>query len=101
MTSPSDAALSTAQSHILVIALRQLGDAVDDAAHSQHAASTSAIIDMLVFADTAPILAGNPDIDRVIAIPPKPAPAKPVAIVRCSAVMRWQCRPRPTTSRSL
>ena len=60
---------------ILVIALRRLGDVLltTPLIRSLRRAYAQARIDVLVFADTAGILAGNPDIDRVIAMPPRPS----------------------------
>ena len=59
---------------ILVITLRRLGDVLlsTPLVRSIKRAWPEARIDALVFADTAGILAGNPDIDRVIAMPPQP-----------------------------
>ena len=59
---------------ILVIALRRLGDVLlsTPLIRSIRRAWPDARIDALVFADTAGILDGNPDIDRVIAMPPRP-----------------------------
>jgi heptosyltransferase III len=55
---------------ILVIALRRLGDVLltTPLVRSLRRAWPEATIEALVFADTAEILAGNPDLDRVIAI---------------------------------
>jgi heptosyltransferase-3 len=56
---------------ILVIALRRLGDVLFATAltASLRRAWRDAVIDMLVFDGTAGILAGNPDIDRVVTMP--------------------------------
>jgi heptosyltransferase III len=56
---------------ILVIALRRLGDVLltTPLVRSLRMAWPDATIEALVFADTAGILAGNPDLDCVIAIP--------------------------------
>ncbi len=72
------------QSRILVIALRRLGDVLltTPLIRSIRQAWPSATIDVLVFADTAPILAGNPDIDHVIAIPPKPGLGESLSLLR-------------------
>jgi heptosyltransferase III len=56
---------------ILVVALRRLGDVLftTPLIASLRRAWPTARIDALVFADTAGILAGNPDLDRVVAMP--------------------------------
>ncbi len=56
---------------ILVIALRRLGDVLltTPLIASLRAAWPEAVIDALVFADTAGILDGNPDINNVITMP--------------------------------
>ena len=56
---------------ILVVALRRIGDVLltTPLTHSLHRAWPEASIDMLVFADTAGILDGNPDVDYVITMP--------------------------------
>lgn len=61
---------------ILVVALRRLGDVLlaTPLIRSIRRAWPNATLDALVFADTAGILAGNPDIDRVIAMPSRPSP---------------------------
>jgi heptosyltransferase III len=59
---------------ILVIALRRLGDVLFATAliASLRRAYGDAVIDVLVFEGTAGILAGNPDIDGVVTVPPRP-----------------------------
>lgn len=56
---------------ILVVALRRLGDVLltTPLIRSMRQAWPDAQIDALVFADTAAILEGNPDLNRVIAMP--------------------------------
>jgi heptosyltransferase-3 len=56
---------------ILVVALRRLGDVLfaTPLIASLRRAYPAARIDALVFADTAGMLAGNPDLDRVIPMP--------------------------------
>jgi heptosyltransferase-3 len=60
---------------ILVIALRRLGDVLlsTPLVRSIRRGWPDAHIDALVFGDTAGILEGNPDIDRVIAMPSLPS----------------------------
>jgi heptosyltransferase-3 len=56
---------------ILVVALRRIGDVLfaTSLIASLRRAFRGAVIDVLVFEDTAGILAGNPDIDRIVAMP--------------------------------
>jgi heptosyltransferase-3 len=60
---------------ILVIALRRLGDVLFATAltASLRRAFADAVIEVLVFDGTQGILAGNPDIDRIITVPPRGA----------------------------
>jgi lipopolysaccharide heptosyltransferase III len=60
---------------ILVIALRRIGDVLltTPLMRSLRRAYPDARIEALVFADTAGILHGNPDIDRVVSIPQRPS----------------------------
>ncbi len=69
---------------ILVIALRRLGDVLltTPLIRSLRLAWPQAEIDVLVFADTAGILDGNPDLDRVIAMPERPTLAQSLALAR-------------------
>lgn len=59
---------------ILVVALRRLGDVLFATAliASLREAFRDAVIDVLVFEGTAGIVAGNPDIDRVVSVPVRP-----------------------------
>lgn len=88
---------------ILVIALRRLGDVVlsTPLVRSIKRAWPDARIDVLVFADTAGILDGNPDIDRVIAMPPRPSAAQSLAVAarllgRYDLAVSTQSGDRPT-----
>jgi heptosyltransferase-3 len=56
---------------ILIVALRRIGDVLltTPLVRSLRRARPNARLDMLVFADTAGILDGNPDIDRVVTMP--------------------------------
>jgi heptosyltransferase-3 len=71
-----------AKPRILVVALRRLGDVLltTPLVRSLKQAWPDARIEMLVFADTAPILAGNPDIDAVIEAPQRPSAAESRAL---------------------
>ncbi len=67
---------------ILVIALRRLGDVLltTPLIRSLRHAFADAMIDVLVFADTAGILAGNPDVDHVVAMPARPSARQSMAL---------------------
>jgi len=60
---------------ILVVTLRRLGDVLltTPLIRSLRRAWPQARIEALVFADTAGILAGNPDLDRVVTVPAQPS----------------------------
>lgn len=67
---------------ILVIALRRLGDVLltTPLISSIRRAWPNATIDALVFADTAGILAGNPDLNDVLTMPSQPSAAQSLAL---------------------
>src|SRR5690349_2477328 len=62
------------QPRILVVSLRRIGDVLltTPLIRSLRRAWPGASIDSLVFASTAGILKGNPDIDQIIAMPARP-----------------------------
>jgi heptosyltransferase-3 len=67
---------------ILVIALRRLGDVLltTPLIRSLRHAWPDATIDALVFADTAGIIDGNPDLNGVVVMPPRPSVAQSLAL---------------------
>lgn len=88
---------------ILVIALRRLGDVLFATAltASLRHAYRDAVIDVLVFDGTAGILAGNPDIDRVITMPQRPGTWQSLALAlrlakRYHLAVSTQSGDRPT-----
>jgi heptosyltransferase-3 len=88
---------------ILIVALRRLGDVLlsTPLIRSIKRAWPEARIDALVFADTAGILAGNPDIDQIIAMRPRPRPidslrAAARVIGRYDLAVSTQSGDRPT-----
>jgi heptosyltransferase-3 len=70
--------------HILVVALRRLGDVLltTPLIRSIRRAWPDATIDVLVFANTAGILQGNPDIDQVITLPERSTAVESFALAR-------------------
>ena len=68
---------------ILVVTLRRIGDVLltTPLIRSLRRAWPDATIDVLVFANTAGIVKGNPDIDRVIAMPARPNVAETVTLI--------------------
>lgn len=89
--------------HILVVVLRRLGDVLltTPLIHSLRAAWPQARIDALVFADTAAILDGNPDLDSVIAMPQGAGAMESLALVarlwrRYDLAISTQAGDRPT-----
>jgi heptosyltransferase-3 len=88
---------------ILVVVLRRLGDVLltTPLIRSLRTAWPNARIDALVFADTAGILAGNPDIDRVITMPARPTVGQSLALAarlfkRYALAVTTQSGDRPT-----
>ncbi len=71
-----------ARPRILVIALRRLGDVLltTPLVRSIRRAWPNATIDILVFADTAGILDGNPDIDHIVTMPTRPSVAQSFSV---------------------
>jgi heptosyltransferase-3 len=91
-------------SRILVIALRRLGDVLltTPLIRSVRRAWPSAKIDALVFANTAGILGGNPDIDDIITMPPRPTAGESAALARTlwrryALAISTQAGDRPTS----
>jgi heptosyltransferase III len=66
---------------ILVIALRRLGDVLltTPLIRSLHRAWPDAVIDALVFSDTAAILEGNPDLNGIVTMPVRPSTGETLA----------------------
>jgi len=88
---------------ILVVALRRLGDVLltTPLIRSLRRAWPRASIDVLAFADTAGILDGNPDIDRVVTMPERPTHAQSLALAarlfkRYHLAVSTQSGDRPT-----
>jgi heptosyltransferase-3 len=89
---------------VLVVALRRLGDVLltTPLIRSVKRAYPAATIDALVFAGTEGILAGNPDLAQVIAIPQRPSAGENLALIRRLArrydvALSTQTGDRPTT----
>ena len=88
---------------ILVIALRRLGDVLltTPLIRSVRRAWPDARIEALVFADTVGILAGNPDLDAVVTMPPRPSTATSLALAaklwrHYDLAISTQCGDRPS-----
>jgi heptosyltransferase-3 len=88
---------------ILVITLRRLGDALltTPLIRTLRRGYPQARLDVLVFRGGEGILAGNPDIDAIIAMPERPSPRETAALVaklwrRYDLVVSSQSGDRPT-----
>ncbi len=88
---------------ILVVTLRRLGDVLltTPLIRSMRRAWPDATIDVLVFAGTAGIVEGNPDIDRVIAMPARRGVGDTLALIgklfkRYDLAVSTQAGDRPT-----
>jgi heptosyltransferase-3 len=106
MTAPDDGATPLAlpaKPRVLVVALRRLGDVLltTPLIRSIRRAWPDATLDVLVFADTAGILDGNPDIDRIISMPARPTLAQSLRVAarlfqRYHLAVSTQSGDRPT-----
>jgi heptosyltransferase-3 len=92
-----------AKPRILVVTLRRLGDVLltTPLIRSMRRAWPDATIDVLVFAGTAGIVEGNPDIDRVIATPARRGPVDTLMLIgklfkRYDLAVSTQAGDRPT-----
>jgi heptosyltransferase-3 len=88
---------------ILVIALRRIGDVLltTPLIRSLRRAWPDARIEALVFADTAGILAGNPDLDGIVTMPPRSSLTQSLALAarlfkRYHLAVSTQSGDRPT-----
>jgi heptosyltransferase-3 len=88
---------------ILVVTLRRLGDVLfaTPLIASLRRAFPQAVIDALVFEDTAGILAGNPDIDQIVTMPARPGVWRGLALAlrlarRYHLAVSTQSGDRPT-----
>jgi heptosyltransferase-3 len=88
---------------ILVVSLRRLGDVLfaTSLIASLRGSFRQAVIDVLVFEDTAGILAGNPDIDQIVTVPSRPTVSQGLALAlrlakRYHLAVSTQTGDRPT-----
>jgi heptosyltransferase-3 len=79
-----------ARPRILIVGLRRLGDVLlsTPLIRSLRRAWPDARIEVLVFAETAGILDGNPDVDRVLALPGRPS-ARESAVMALRLLRRY------------
>ncbi len=107
MTAPNEGAMNPlalpAGPRILIVALRRLGDVLltTPLIRSMRRAWPDATIDALVFADTAGILDGNPDVDRIVCMPARPSLAQSLWVAvrlfkRYDLAVSTQSGDRPT-----
>lgn len=92
-----------ANPRVLVVTMRRLGDVLltTPLVRALRRGLPGARIDMLVFCGTEGILAGNPDIDRIIAIPERPSAAETAKLIfqlwrRYDVAISTQTGDRPT-----
>lgn len=92
-----------AKPRILVVALRRIGDVLltTPLIRSLRRAWPEGSIEALVFADTAGILEGNPDLDGIVAMPPRPTLKQSLALAarlfkRYHLAVSTQSGDRPT-----
>ncbi len=76
----------------LVIVMRRLGDVLlaTPLIHALHEGVPSAAIDVLVFHGTEGVLTGNPDIERVITLPPNPRALRVITMLP-SLFRKYDC----------
>jgi heptosyltransferase-3 len=91
-------------SRILIISLRRIGDLLltTPLIRSIRRARPESEIDVLVFESTAGIIAGNPDIDRIITMSQRPSLAESLSLIRrlwrsYDIAVSTQSGDRPTT----
>ncbi|HET7911333.1 MAG TPA: hypothetical protein VFL49_04845, partial [Pseudolabrys sp.] len=71
-------------SRILIVSLRRIGDLLltTPVIRSVRRAWADSQIDVLVFEGTAGIIAGNPDIDRVLTMAQRPTAGESLGLIR-------------------
>ena len=97
------ASKTPASPRVLVVTTRRLGDVLltTPLVRALRRGLPGARVDILVFRGTEGILAGNPDIDRIIAIPLKPSTAEMAKLIyrlwrRYDIAVSTQTGDRPT-----